>query len=280
MDTHTHLGLICGEDALEDWVRRVHSGWAGWMNRTGRSNGRRTRGPLIADRPMTILVPDERAAYLGAYIHNNPVRAKVAVAAEQSSWTSHRAYIGLEAPIPGLDVSRGLAFYGCTASAEGRLRFHEYVSARRLDPRDAELSGRTVQKARRRLRARHGSSVELVTPSLDQGIARFGVHIPAGAKRRQAYRGSAETFLCDLEDVLGTGAEELRARGRERSRTAARRVAILAWRMAGRQTAELSAALSISRPAASNLIRRAQQHDVELAARALAAALRASERQT
>ena len=96
MSTHTHLGLVCGEDPLDHWIRRLHSGWASYVNRVGRIRGGHMRGPLVADRPTTILVPDHKAPYLGAYIHNNPGRAGLVSFPEESSWTSHRAYIGLE----------------------------------------------------------------------------------------------------------------------------------------------------------------------------------------
>src|SRR5262245_36702069 len=136
MGTHTHLGLVCGDDTLDHWARRLHSGWAGWVNRTGRARGLPTRGPLVADRPRTILVPDGRGVYLGAYIHNNPVRACAVNSPEESTWTSHRAYLGLEPALPTLDVARGLSYYGCTATPDGRRAFHDYVLARRSDPYD------------------------------------------------------------------------------------------------------------------------------------------------
>jgi hypothetical protein len=93
------------------------------------------------------------------------------------------------------------------------------------------------------------------------------VHVPVGAHRREGYPGSPEAFLRDLSDVLGVDGDGLRGRGRERARTAARRVVLLAWRMAGRQTAELCAALAISRSAASNLMVRARESDLQLAKR-------------
>ncbi len=271
MGTHTHLGLLCGEDSLDHWIRPLHSGWAGYVNRVGRLRGERMRGPVLADRPTTILVPDRQAPYLGAYIHNNPVRAKVVLVPEASTWTSHRAYIGLEPALPGLDVARGLDFYGCTPCPEGKRRFHEFVTARSLDGRDAQLSGRTVQQVRRRVRARHGTAVELQTPGLHDGTARFPIHVPGGAYRRQSYSGSVEEFIRNLARLLGMDTKQLRERGRERFRTAARRAAVLAWRMSGRPSSELCGALAIGRPAASNLIRRATAGDVKHAARMLAA---------
>ena len=109
----------------------------------------------------------------------------------------------------------------------------------------------------------------MLTPRLQDGAARFSVHVPAGAHRFGPSPKTAEVFLRALAQVLGTTVEELRTHGQERSRTAARRTAVLAWRMAGRQSAELCAALAISRSAASNLIGRARASDVEMAARAL-----------
>jgi hypothetical protein len=270
MGTHTHLGLVCGEDPLDAWIRRLHSGWAGWVNRRGRASGLAKRGPIIADRPMTILVPNHRAKYVGAYIHNNPVRAKVVIVADASSWTSHRAYLGIEPALPGLDVATGLAFYDCTPSAEGRRRFKEFVDARRLDERDPELSGRTVQRVRSLARAVHGRNIELQTPRLHRNLAHFPIHVRAAVPRHHVYAGSAEAFAQGIANALGMGVEELRGRGRERFRTTARRTAVLAWRMAGRQTAEMCAVLAIGASAASNLISRAEDSDVEAAARMLA----------
>ena len=130
MGNHVHLGAICGEDPLDAWAKGLHCGWANWINRTGRRAGGRHRGPILADRPKTLLIPDERASLLGCCTHNNPVRAGVVPSPEQCTWTSHRAYLGLEAPPEALDVARGLSLFGCTPSTQGRSQFHEVVRAR------------------------------------------------------------------------------------------------------------------------------------------------------
>ena len=89
MSNHIHVAMIAGAAPLESWAKRVHSPFATWMNR---QRGR--LGPLIADRPKDIAVPDDRVPHLIAYIHNNPVRAGIVERAVGSVWTSHLAYTG------------------------------------------------------------------------------------------------------------------------------------------------------------------------------------------
>jgi REP element-mobilizing transposase RayT len=100
MSNHIHLAVLAGSDPLHTWIRRVHSPFADSMNRAYNRIG-----PMFVRGPKALLVPDNAVAGVVAYIHNNPVRAKLVDAASESSWTSHRAYVGL-ARVPGwLDVS-------------------------------------------------------------------------------------------------------------------------------------------------------------------------------
>jgi hypothetical protein len=267
MGTHVHLGMLAGEDPLQSWIGRVHSGWAGWLNRSGRRSGLRTRGPVVAERPRTLLVPDDRAQYLGAYIHNNPVRAGVVGSAEASSWSSHRAYIGLEPGPAVLDVARGLQFYDATPAPEGRRRFHEYVLGRASDTRDPELSGCTAAQHRSTARVRLDPVAELKTPTLRGRQADYPVLMPPHAYRTPAYAGDLAAFLSAFEVCTDVDAAELCGRGRERWRSRMRRLALLAWRYAGRSTTELSDALGISASSATNLVRTATESDRESARR-------------
>jgi hypothetical protein len=70
----------------------------------GRRRGLKTRGPVFAGPPKTVNFSDDKAGYLAAYLHNNPVRAGIVQNAADSTWTSHRAYIGLD---PAPDFLRG-----------------------------------------------------------------------------------------------------------------------------------------------------------------------------
>ena len=93
MSNHVHLVVRAGRDPLSRLMKPVHTGFGGWLSsRLGRGGG-----PVFADRYKSILVDEE--AYLlqlVRYVHNNPIRAGVVANPEDSVWTSHREYLGLE----------------------------------------------------------------------------------------------------------------------------------------------------------------------------------------
>jgi hypothetical protein len=68
-----------------------------------------------------------------AYIHNNPVRAGVVAKASDSSWTSHRAYVGSSKPPQWLKVDHGYELMNITEPAD----FDTFVNAESPRPRDA-----------------------------------------------------------------------------------------------------------------------------------------------
>lgn len=103
MSNHIHLAVIAGADPLAGWLRLVHSPFAELGNQT-----RGRIGAMFVRGPKTILVPDDGIARLVAYIHNNPVRAGVVDRARDSTWTSHRAYVGIDPSPPWLDVDEAL----------------------------------------------------------------------------------------------------------------------------------------------------------------------------
>jgi len=112
MSNHIHLCVVAGEPRLDTWIRRVHSPFADWMNRM-----HERIGSVFVRGPKDIEVPPERVRDVLAYIHNNPVRAGVVGAAADSSWTSHRAYLGLEMKPRWLHVQVGLELGGFDGGA-------------------------------------------------------------------------------------------------------------------------------------------------------------------
>lgn len=107
MSNHIHLCAVCGAQPLDAWVRRVHAPFADWMNR------RRDRiGSVFVRGPKDLDVSPARLGAVLAYIHKNPVRAGVVQTARASTWTSHRAYVGLEPVPPWLHVEEGLSRAG------------------------------------------------------------------------------------------------------------------------------------------------------------------------
>jgi len=86
---------------------------------------------VFAERHRTIEIVGDAAAALLAYVHNNPVRAGGVADPSVSVWTSHRAYVTLEAAPPWLDVERGLRLAGFSATRAGRQRLSR-IRARAL----------------------------------------------------------------------------------------------------------------------------------------------------
>lgn len=107
MSNHIHLCAVCGTQSLDSWIRRVHSPFADWMNR------KRDRiGSVFVRGPKDLEVSPSRLGAVLAYIHRNPVRAGVVPTARASTWTSHRAYVGLEQTPRWLHVQEALSRAG------------------------------------------------------------------------------------------------------------------------------------------------------------------------
>lgn len=103
MSNHVHLETVAGKEPLGDWVRRAHSPFADALNKKyDRIGSVFTRGP------KAYLVSPGKVGRVLAYLHNNPVRAGVVASARDSTWTSHRAYIGIGDAPPWLHVNEGL----------------------------------------------------------------------------------------------------------------------------------------------------------------------------
>ena len=107
MSNHVHLVVRAGNEPLWRLFKAVHVGYANWKNK--RDN---RLGPLFADRYKAVLVDaDEYLLELIRYVHLNPVRAGVVARPEDSEWSSHRAYVGLQKPPAWLDTSEVLALF-------------------------------------------------------------------------------------------------------------------------------------------------------------------------
>jgi len=114
MHNRIELAMIAGERPLDSWAKRANAPFAQWLNKR-----REQLGPVFADRPTTVEVAPSQALAVIANIHNLPVRADIVSRAADSSWTSHRAYLGVDAAPCWLDVDDGLRIAGFGASAAG-----------------------------------------------------------------------------------------------------------------------------------------------------------------
>ena len=269
MGNHVHWGVRPGQAPLRVFFQPLHDSFARWMNpRQSRT------GPLFADRPNRYSLDDERFAYLVAYIHNNPVRAKVVEDPADCDWTSHRAYIGEAPPPPWLDVEAGLSLAGFDSSPSGRLAFHDFVRAAARKPRDAMWSAEHAVRARTEIRNVLRAPVEV---GLHVGErSRFAVLARPNTPVRARCDVSIERVLAAVARELRISVDELRSTARRRDIVAGRRLALLVWyRDLGQVQAKMAASLGISDSAASQLL--GSQHaicELDGRARAVVRALR------
>jgi putative transposase len=113
MSNHVHLALLAGAASLKSWLAPTHSEFAEWINaRLERIGAVFVRGPKI------LSVGDNGLAQVISYIHRNPVRAGIVANARDSTWTSHRAYLGDVATPTWLDTNIGLQRSGLLTPAE------------------------------------------------------------------------------------------------------------------------------------------------------------------
>ena len=234
MSNHVHDVLVAGEEEPEYLFKRVHSPFGIWMNKV-----RDGLGPIVSDRPSIQIVEESAVAKVIAYVHNNPVRAGVARTARDSSWTSHRAYLGLERAPTWLHVDEGLRRCGIESAED----FDAWVQAE-VGKDDEVRTAEAIQ--RRAVREAHRRGVTVSTASLGEAPSVTLV------RRRDAFmRPSPMDVISIVAFVLRKPAETVLARGETRLR---RHVLAVGKRL-GLTVSELASAMGISRQRADKILR-------------------------
>lgn len=156
MSSHIHLVVKAGNDPLSVLMKAVNTGFANWVNkRKGRA------GAVFSDRYKAILVEGEPFLLeLVRYVHNNPVRAGVVVAPEESSWSSHRAYLGLEAPPDWLNTGVILGRFSRSVGHARRM-FQRFVLNGVDEGSRGDLSNHGGDHSARKLRRLVGDGLRL-----------------------------------------------------------------------------------------------------------------------
>lgn len=219
-----------------------------------------------------------RAALLAAYLHNNPVRAGLAGTAADSTWTSHRAWVGLEDRPAWLAASQGLQAAGFPDTPDGHRAFNQFVRGRAGEPVNPQLSGHALGPLREQARAETGLPVEvssLLMPA--EQPAQCQVLYPAQWIPSERWEGNLGELVELVAGRLAVPLEELCSSSKRRVAVQGRRVALVAgaWLLRRRQQ-EVAAALGLSSTAASQLLQGADS--VMQVAIELAAELRSRER--
>lgn len=135
MGNHVHLMMQVGDVPLSRIMQNVSLRYTRWFNWRHQKCGH-----LFQGRYKAILVDaDAYLLELAAYLHLNPVRAKLADDPAAYRWSSHRAYLGKET-LPWLDPAPVLSqFADIVGRAAGS--FAAYVAGKRGEGRRGEFHG-------------------------------------------------------------------------------------------------------------------------------------------
>lgn len=260
MSSHIHIGAIGGHMPLACIFQALNSSVAAWLNN---SQGR--RGHVFADRPDEYLYEPKIVPLVIAYIHNNPVAGGAEAEAAASTWTSHRAYLGLDPAPSWLDVEGGLAACGFSATPEGRAAFDEFVRSR-VEDEPVNPSREEVAAFRTMVRADTDCPLELAAPTYSEELqARWELLSPAGTPRRRRWEGDLRHVLVRVHLATGISVEAMHSRSRRRDLVAARRLYLLvATSHLGRSVTEAAGVIGRSVQSASKLLggEAAYQRDV------------------
>lgn len=129
MPNHYHLMAESTRGLLSDCIRDLQAPFVRMQNWL---HGDNWDGPLFRGRFRSRLVySEDHWTYLLAYIHLNPLRARLVMDLDQYDWSSHLSYAG-DAPCPEwLYMNDLLARFGSNA---GYLEFVKGVAVKRIRP--------------------------------------------------------------------------------------------------------------------------------------------------
>jgi putative transposase len=112
MPNHYHLLIHTPEDNLSSAMRHINGIYTQWLNFVMKWDG-----PLFRGRFTSQLVEEEEyLRLLMAYIHLNPLNARLAKRLDSDAWTSHRAYLGKDSPLPWLNTQFITGLFGGAAA--------------------------------------------------------------------------------------------------------------------------------------------------------------------
>jgi len=241
MSNHFHFAMVAGEMPCESWTRRTNGPFATWFNET-----HARIGPMFASRANIWVTRSENVASVIAYIHNNPVRAGVVAVARGSSWTSHRAYLGEEAPPPWLALDEGFGRCGLDART-----FDDWVASRS----GMKVDDPSLERVKRAVRGR--GAIVLGTPQRDPLV------VPLLARRFAHIRPEPQHVVEVVASVLGIPPHSLRGQWDRNVR--ARAIAAQTGKALGLTYSAMAAAMGHSPQTAARL------GSIELSGEAVAA---------
>ncbi len=122
MNNHVHLLIETQDVPLSKIMQGLNQTYTMYFNRRYR-----TVGHLFQGRYKAILC-DREAYILGLvkYIHENPLRAKIAERLDAYAWSSHQAYTGKSNPLSLVDTDQVLRMFSESKSS-ARRKYQEFM---------------------------------------------------------------------------------------------------------------------------------------------------------
>lgn len=203
MTNHVHLVIQVGEIPLSRIMQNVALRYTQWFNWRHKKSGHVFQG-----RYKAILVDaDAYLLELVAYVHLNPVRARVTDRPENHQWSSHLAYLGKEC-LSWLDTDSVLSHFSRKVWA-ARVKYDEFVLGKIADGRREEFHG------------------EKNIDSRIFGDDNFIDMVLAKSEFLPEHKPDVNTVVEAVKKLYGIDDERLRAQGQERAISEARSLA--AW---------------------------------------------------
>jgi REP element-mobilizing transposase RayT len=203
MTSHIHLEIQVGEIPLSRIMQNIALRYTQWFNWRHKKTGHVFQGRYKA----VMVDADEYLLELAAYIHLNPVRARMADHPEDHRWSSHRAYLGKE-NLSWLETSCVLSRFSTNVS-KARTLFAGFVGERVKDGR------------------RDGFHGEKTADSRIFGDDRFVDVVLAEAESLPDRKPDVNAVVAAVKRLYGLSDYRLGSRGREREICEARGLA--AW---------------------------------------------------
>ena len=118
MPNHFHLMLESRSGRLSQAMSFLQSRYSSWLNRRYEWDGPIYRGRFR----NRVIEDDDYWRHLFAYLHLNPVRARLCTVPDAADWTSHAVYVGLESRPDWLTCEQMWEYYGSMDAYRDYLR--------------------------------------------------------------------------------------------------------------------------------------------------------------
>jgi DNA-binding MarR family transcriptional regulator len=195
------------------------------------------------------------------YVHNNPVRAGLVDRASESSWSSHRAYLGLS-PCPSWLATD--AVFGASPEDLESLRndFAHFVDGGRFEGRQPEFSGEVSTELAKRIRRLMGGDVELSYPILGPDsfvLSALKEQVHRHIERQQSINTdvSAQEILKAVFQSLNLDPKLARQKNKTSPVSKARALSAWLWvERLGRSQIEMADAMNLSSGAVAMMVGR------------------------